>query len=125
MKKEVRNHLTWLANKLSEVYFYKGWEDDFKVEKINKTYDEFYESLKENNVIDFNSLTKEEAIELRFSLWSKETQLYLIPLYLAPLIPAGTELTSITGDTVIFESIESIDLDNRFGCLGFGIKFDK
>lgn len=124
MNNQLINHFTWLANKVSEVYFYKIWEDDFKVEKLNEAYNEFYKSLKENNIIDFNKLTKEEALELRFNLWSEESGIYLIPLYLAPLIPIGTELTSIMGDKIIFEGMDKIDLDHRFGCLAYGIKFD-
>ena len=44
----------------------------------------------------------------------------MIPLWLLPIIPVGTELTSISGETIIYNGT-NIDKDIRFGCLAWGI----
>lgn len=71
--------------------------------------------------IDFSKLTKEEAVALRFRKWDDESNLYLTPLYLLPIVPFGTELTSINGQTVIYDGT-NVDNDIRFGCIAWGIK---
>lgn len=52
--------------------------------------------------------------------WDDESDLYLIPLYLLSFIPIGTKLTSIDGETVIYDGT-NIDNDIRFGCIAYGI----
>lgn len=55
-------------------------------------------------------------------LWSDEkSDLLLIPLYLLPIIPIGTELTSIFGEKVIYDG-HNVDKDIRFGCIAWGIE---
>lgn len=72
--------------------------------------------------IDWKTLTREEAIELRFGRWSDETpNLYLIPLWLLPIVPVGTELTTISGNKIIYNG-SNVDNDIRFGCIAYGIE---
>ena len=67
-------------------------------------------------------LTREEAKELRFMRWDEDMpDLYLIPLWLLPVVPIGTELTSIGGEKVIYDGT-NVDNDIRFGCIAYGIE---
>lgn len=50
-----------------------------------------------------------------------ELPIWLIPIWLLDVIPAGMELTYISGEKVVFNSKEDIDIDTRFGCLAYGI----
>lgn len=119
MKNEIRNALTWYANKIAETVQYKSWSDEFCREEVQKATDTMLDSLK--NDIDWNSLTKEEALELRFGKWSNEDpDLYLIPLWLLPIVPIGTKLTTIFGDEIIYDG-HNVDNDTRFGRIAYGI----
>lgn len=125
MKPELINHFTWLANKMAQSYLYENWSDEFARKETRNAFDRFYKSLKRNSnkeLIDFDELTAEEAKELRFGKWSEDSDLYLIPLYLVPLIPLGTEFKNICGDKEIFNGLDSMDLDIRFGCTAWGIE---
>lgn len=118
MKQEIINCLTWYANKVAETVAYDSWSNEYCRGKIREANIMFVNELHKD--IDFSKLTRKEAIELRFGKWDDETDLYLIPLYLLPLIPIGIRLTSINGDTVIYDGT-NIDNDTRFGCLAWGI----
>lgn len=118
MKKEIINCLTWYANKVAETVQYTSWDDEFCRKEINRSTDIFVNELRKH--IDFSNLTREEAVSLRFGKWDEDSGLYLIPLYLLPIVPIGTELTSINGDTVIYDG-SNVDNDVRFGCIAYGI----
>ena len=114
MKKEILNHLTWLVNKFSEE---PVWGKT--TVKSSDTWDQFYKSLK--NHLDITKLTREEAVELRFCRWDENSDLYLFPLWLVPLIPEGFMVTSISGQTFPFNP-KTTDTDIRFGCVAFGMR---
>ena len=119
MKKEIVNCLTWYANKVAEIVQYH-WSDEYCRKEIEEAHDKFVNEMKKH--IDFSNLTREEAKELRFMRWDEELpDLYLIPLWLLPVIPIGTELTSIGGDKVIYDGT-NVDNDIRFGCIAWGIE---
>lgn len=122
MKQEIINCLTWYANRVSETVQYHTWSDEFCRKEVNKSTDTFINELKKH--IDILKLTRKEAVELRFGKWEDDGDLYLIPLYLLPIIPVGTELTSISGETIIYNGT-NIDKDIRFGCLAWGIHIPK
>lgn len=120
MKKEIINCLTWYANMVAQTIQYTSWSDNFCRKEIKEAHDKFIEELKKH--IDLKALTREDAIELRFGRWSDETpNLYLIPLWLVPIIPVGTELTCISGAKIIYNG-SNIDNDIRFGCIAYGIE---
>lgn len=120
MKKEIINCLTWYANRVAQTVQYSSWSDEFCRKEIKEAHDKLIEELKKH--IDLKTLTREEAIELRFGRWSDETpNLYLIPLWLLPVVPIGTELTSIFGNKVKYDGT-NIDNDIRFGCIAYGIE---
>lgn len=119
MKTEIRNCLTFLANQVAETVLYQPhWSMDFCHQEITKAYKKVAEELKKH--LDWNNLTEEDCQELRFGKWEKESQLYLIPIWLYSAIPIGTKLTSIFGEEIVFDG-SNIDKDNRFGCLAYGI----
>lgn len=119
MKVEIQSILTWYANKIAETTQYKSWSDEFCRKEVQKATDNMLEALKKN--IDWSSLTKEEASELRFMRWSNEDpDLYLIPLWLLPILPIGTKLTTIFGDEITYDG-HNVDNDVRFGCIAYGI----
>lgn len=123
MKKELINHFTWIVNKLSELKTYH-WSADYKQEQLEKYFEAFYKSLwKTENIplINLSEMNVEEACEMGFKKWDNKSNLYLIPLWFKPLIPIGTELTSISGKKIIYNG-ENIDDDIRFGCLAYGIE---
>lgn len=120
MKPEIMNCLTWYANQVAETIQYTNWSDEFCREDIKRATDRFVNELKK--YIDFNNLTEEEAQELRFGKWSDdEPDLYLVPLYLLPILPIGTKMTSINGDEIVYDG-HNIDNDTRFGCLAYGVR---
>lgn len=117
MKNEIRNSLTWYANQIEMAYRYWNNPNDTYTEiKIAQT--KFLEEIKKH--IDFFKLTKEEAVELRFGKWTDESDLYLIPIWLLPIIPIGIELTAIDGEKVVYDG-KNVDDDTRMGCLAYGI----
>lgn len=118
MRQELVNHFTWLANHISQCNEYKGWDAEYKIKELEEGFKIFNNSLKK--YIDFENLTVDEARELRFSKWSDESDLWLIPLYLKPLLPTGLKVTTIDGE-VLEVGKDYLDDDIRFGVLAYGI----
>ena len=120
MKRQITNCLTWYANMVACTVQYKTWSDEYCRKEIREATDKMNEELRA--YVDWDNLTVEEALELRFAKWSDdEPDLYLIPLYLLPVLPIGTELTSISGKTFIYDGT-NVDNDIRFGCIAYGIR---
>jgi hypothetical protein len=123
MKKELVNHLTWLANKLSECVVWPTGEAETST-IVKNSFSTFYKSMEKHpELIDWSHLTVEEARELRFQKWSDDEEepqnLWLIPLWLYPAIPKEITLTSISGEKVVNDG--KLDSDARFGCLAYGL----
>lgn len=122
MKEEIINCFTWLANRVSQSTTYENWSDEFCRKDVKQAMSVFLEELKKH--IDWNNLDKETINLLRFKRWGEESNLYLLPLYILPIVPVGTNLTCISGNEVIYDG-NNIDTDIRFGCLAYGIVIDK
>lgn len=120
MKTEIINCFVKYANRIAQPIHYTYWSDIFCREEIRSSTIDFLSELRKH--IDFSNLTKKEASELGFGLW--DDNLYLIPLYLLPIIPLGTELTSIDGQTVKYNGL-NVDDDVRYGCIAWGINIEK
>lgn len=119
MKKEIRNCFTWYANKVAETVQYTSWSDEFCIKEIREATDTMLNILKK--YVDWDNLTREEARELRFMQWDEELpDLYLLPLYILPILPVGTKLTTIGGEEIVYDGT-NVDNDIRFGCLAYGI----
>ena len=101
MLEGITNCLTWYANRVAQTVQYTMWSDEFCRKEIKEATDMMLEELKK--YIDWNNITAEEACELRFMKWDKESNLYLMPLYLLPIVPIGTELTCISGEKIIYK----------------------
>lgn len=124
MKPTIMNLLTWYANQIEMAIEYYHEPNDIYTE-IKIARKKFLEKLKDE--IDFNNLSKQEAIELRFVKWSEEDpSLYLIPIWLLPILPVGMKLTCINGEDIVYDG-NNVDNDVRFGCLAYGVrvKLDK
>lgn len=125
MNKDLVNHFTWLANSMAECAAYGSWSEAYKARHIKESLDTFYNSLKKESnkhLIDLDTMSAETAKDLRFCRWSEDMpNLWLIPLWFVPLIPLGTELTSIFGKKVVYNG-HNIDLDQRFGCIAYGVE---
>ena len=119
MKPTIMNLLTWYANQIEMACEYYHEPNDIYTE-IKIARDKFLEKLKDE--IDFNNLSEQEAKELRFGKWSEEDPtLYLIPIWLFPILPVGTKLTCINGEDIVYDG-HNVDNDVRFGCLAYGVR---
>lgn len=118
MKSELVNHFTWITNQLSQLNQY-DWSDDMKKKELDKAFKTFNNSFKKH--IDFDNLTVDEARELRFQKFDDESDLWLIPLYLLPILPEGLKVKSISGEELIVGK-DKLDDDTRFGALAFGLE---
>ena len=125
MNKDLVNHFTWIANRMAECTAYDSLSAKYKECHLKEAFETYYNSLKKDtnkHLVDLETMTAEQAKELRFSLWSEDMpNFWLIPLWFVPLIPIGTELTSISGKKVVYDG-NNIDLDIRFGCIAYGIE---
>lgn len=120
MKTEIINCFVKYTNRIAQPIHYTYWSDIFCREEIRSSTMDFLSELRKH--IDFSNLTKKEALELGFGLW--DNNLYLIPLYLLPIIPLGTELTCIDGTTIKYNGL-NVDDDVRCGCIAWGINVEK
>lgn len=123
MNQAIIDCFTWYANKVAETVQYEGWSNEFsrKENKINTNM--FLKELKA--YINWDTLTREEARELRFIVYSNETpNLFLVPLYILPILPIGTELVSINGDRIVYDGT-NVDKDTRYGCIAYGIEIEE
>lgn len=75
----VANVMTYLINEVACTMEY-NWSNDFK-HKYLKCY--YEDAQKEMSKINFNNLTEEEMIFLGFKKFSKESENYLVPLWLS------------------------------------------
>lgn len=110
--------LTWYANRIAETVQYTNWSDEFARKEVKESTDKFLDEIKK--YIDWDNLTPGLCDDLRFGKWTEGSNLWLIPLYLLPIVPIGTELISINGGTVKYDGT-NVDNDIRFGCIAYGI----
>lgn len=47
--------------------------------------------------------------------------LFLLPLYILPILPIGTKLITIVGEEIVYDGT-NVDKDTRVGCLAYGIE---
>lgn len=123
MEKALVNHFTWLVNRLSQLNTY-NWDANYKESELKDAFNTFYKSLKKesnNHLIDLSRMTVETAKEMGFKKWDDNSDLYLFPLWFMPLIPIGTEVTTIFGNKIIYNGT-NLDNDIRFGCTAYGIE---
>lgn len=128
---EKRREVNWMMVQAGRVMMNEvekgicyGWDTATAYDEIKH----MYESLKisiVNEVGDITTLSNEELAYLGFSKWDDDSGLYLIPLWAFDLIPDGTKLTAIDGETRKKRGTRGIDMDVRFGCLAWGLVRDE
>lgn len=81
--------------------------------------------LKEiRDLVNFANLDAKTAKTLGLRKWDNTNPaLFLIPIYLVPLIPVGIELTTIRGDKIIYDG-SNIELESRYGMLAYGFMIE-
>lgn len=105
---------------------YPSWDDAFARKEVRNEWLNTSDTMRRRNPIifsalDIKGLSPDEMDMLGFGVWSKESGLRLIPLWLFHYISDETKLTSIDGSTSMKPDC---DLDVRFGCIAFGIAAD-
>lgn len=119
MKKSITNCLTFLANAMAQSVVYENhWSPEFCCQENRRAFESANCALRQ--AIKWDRLTEKDCKELRFGIWEPGNPLRLIPIWLYKAIPVGTELTSITGEKIVFDG-NNIDTDTRYGRLAWGI----
>lgn len=125
MKEAVRQILTITGATLlpaAEARQYTSWDADFAQQNADRALRRVAGIR-----VDFSELTDAEAECLGFPLWSEETGIRLIPLWLYPHIAPGQTLKSINGTEVVVTeqyteqgSEGYIGNDHRGGATAYG-----
>lgn len=106
-----------IMTRAAEVMNYTRWDDKFAANQIRETPERL---IKEIGKINIAELTASEMQDLGFGVWSDDTPMRLIPLWLFPFLPDEIECESISGTKTVLKTSE-MDNDHRFGCLAYGI----
>lgn len=123
MNDSIIGYLAWYVNRLTEILQHADWSEETRKEEIIRIMETFNNGLR--IPIDWESMTVKEAKLLQFKPWSIEyPNLYLIPLYLVPVIPVGMELTDIFGRKIKYDG-SNLGNDVRCGCIAYGIEIEK
>lgn len=107
-----------IANKNIFIEVYYKNSDSKIASTVKSVYDKVLEQIKES--LDWNDIDKDTCRILGFGKWDDDSNLYLIPAYMYPIIPIGLKVTTILDNEEEFNGKN--DTDSRFGCLAFGIK---
>ena len=120
MANKIGDYFIWYANKVAETVQYTDWTDKFCREQLKEATDKLLRTLSDH--INWYELTKKEAVELGFfNYGEKPSDIYLIPLYLLPILPIGFEVIRIDGRKIIYDGT-NLDNDVRVGCISYGIR---
>lgn len=112
-----------IMTRSAEVMNYENWSDDFAAKQIR----DFAKDMATKDgaepfmCIQPCELTLTEMVDLGFGLWSDDSPMRLIPLWLYQFLADEIIVESISGDLDIMKKSE-MDTDHRFGCLAFGVK---
>lgn len=109
-----------IANKAAEVFSY-NWSVESCVNEIRElpgiiiNTEGFFR-------IDPTVLTKDEMTGLGFSLWSEESPMMLLPLWLLPFLVDEVKVGSVSGGDYSVVRRVNMDNDHRWGYLAYGVK---
>ena len=114
-------------NYISEANYYP-WTDEFSLLYIKKCFDKLNEKLDEvydmekifSGETDVNTLSNFGFVKYSDNKDEEGRVLYLIPLYLLPLMPKGTKVRSLFGKIIEYDGT-NISEDTRGGLLAYGI----
>lgn len=83
----------------------------------------FYSSV--NTSIEWDDLTRDDFLSLGFMCYGYEQEdpyeLWLIPIWLYPIIPDGLQLEDIHMNSFLFNR-ETTPYETFYGCMTYGIK---
>lgn len=111
---ELKNHIDWsnlTEETLKELRFCR-WATDESI-------DEDIADMKNPDAKVY--FGEGETLEDKIASLERTKGLWLVPLYILPIVPIGMELISIGGRVVCFDG-NNVDKDIRGGCIGYGIK---
>ena len=112
---ELKKHIDWsnlTEETLKELRFCR-WASDEDIDN------EIAEMKKESDITAY--FAEGETLEDKVASLERTKGLWLVPLYILPIVPIVTELISISGHTVQFDG-NNVDKDIRGGCIAYGIK---
>ena len=102
----------------------ESWDAEFRAREIDNIWGDLADSLRKSRgikvtVSELQELDKQTLLLLGFKRWSMiPPRIWLIPLWMYNYINPEEMVTSITGEVL---HIQDADLDERVGCLAFGI----
>jgi hypothetical protein len=116
LNEDVRYWLIWLiSNAIAPAIMYEDMPTQSIVNLVKEKSRVFYGVLRSEDLIDFNGLSFDEAKQLGFAPWSRDTVpgLYVFPLWLVPLIPDGLTVYNLNKEPFEFHQ-ETTELDAEF-----------
>jgi len=91
------------------------------IEIVNNTYDSILNQLSHEFILNPYAYTIDELLHMGFRKYDRESNLYLIPIYLFHIIPDYTEIENIAGEMYLQREIQEIG-DVTYGLTQFGIR---
>lgn len=125
MNAKVMKHMALFASRVSESVMW-NWDDAYKATHVKEALESLQKSIAD--AINITDLSESELAELGFMKWKHNVfdlnPIMLIPHYILPVIPKGTEVFCIDGTKKII-GVDEINDDTRVGCIAYGIKSKK
>ena len=125
MKKEFENAFRRFTMRAALPIYYTDWSDSLARKEAKKAADGLLEDIRP--YIDWENITEQECIDLGFKRWYDDNPesdgIFLIPLYILPILPFRTKVTSINGETIVYDGFNiSKNKYIKGGFLGYGIR---
>lgn len=122
MNERIAKNMSFFTSCVAESVMW-NWDNDYKATHVKKALEKLQKSIKETvNILELSEI---ELAELGFMRWAvgreESDPIMLIPLYIFPIIPKGTEVFCIDGSKKVV-GVDKIDDDTRVGCIAYGIK---
>lgn len=113
--------IPFILSKLHETFIINKSDSD-----ISHGYEMFYDYIKERECIDFNKITIKEGEQLGFTkwYWDDREDVYIIPIWLLPIIPENHPVIIKPGSETVPFSKEILKKYNRSNIV-IGMKLNK
>lgn len=112
-QKELSKHIDWnnlTVDECKELRFNLWQDEEGAQQEINELKSEMA-----------NGKLTQDQYDTKVAGLLNAANLWLIPLYLFPIIPIGLKVTCINGEEIVNDG-HNLDDDIRFGCVAYGIK---
>ncbi len=112
-QKELSKHIDWnnlTIDECKELRFNLWQDEEGAQQEINELKSEMA-----------NGKLTQDQYDKKVAGLLNAANLWLIPLYLFPIIPIGLKVTCINGEEIVNDG-HNLDNDIRFGCVAYGIK---